>query len=70
MMSITIYHNPRCSKSRKTLELLEKMGVMPTIIEYLNDAPTAATTLRHAALLDVRVADLLRHERKRLPVAW
>jgi arsenate reductase len=59
-MSITIYHNPRCSKSRKTLELLELSGVTPTIVEYLNDAPTAAATLRHAALIGVRVADLLR----------
>ena len=59
-MSITIYHNPRCSKSRKTLELLQQSGVTPTIIEYLNDAPTAAMTLRHARLLGVRVADLLR----------
>jgi len=59
-MSITIYHNPRCSKSRKTLKLLEQSGVTPTIVEYLNDAPTAAATLRHAALIGVRVADLLR----------
>jgi len=59
-MSITIYHNPRCSKSRKTLELLESSGIRPTIIEYLNSAPAATTILRNAALLGVRVADLLR----------
>ena len=59
-MSITIYHNPRCSKSRKTLELLERSGVSPTIVEYLNTPPSAAATLRHAKLIGVQVADLLR----------
>lgn len=59
-MSITIYHNPRCSKSRKTLELLEQAGITPTIIEYLNTPPAAETTLRHARLMGVTVADLLR----------
>jgi arsenate reductase len=60
MMSITIYHNPRCSKSRKTLELLQQSGITPEIIDYLDNAPTATATLRNAALLGVRVADLLR----------
>ncbi len=39
-MSVTIYHNPRCSKSRQTLALLEKNGVTPDIVEYLNDTPS------------------------------
>ncbi|MDA7951337.1 MAG: arsenate reductase (glutaredoxin) [Pirellulaceae bacterium] len=34
---VTIYHNPRCSKSRQTLALLEENGHTPTVIEYLND---------------------------------
>jgi len=59
-MSITIYHNPRCSKSRKTLELLQESGITPTIVEYLNTPPDAATTLRHAELIGIPVADLLR----------
>ena len=59
-MSITIYHNPRCSKSRKTLQLLEDSGVSPRIVEYLANPPSAATTLRHATLLGLPVADLLR----------
>ena len=59
-MSITIYHNPRCSKSRKTLELLEQAGVTPTIVEYLRSPPDAAATLNNARLIGVRVADLLR----------
>lgn len=39
-MDITIYHNPRCSTSRKTLEYLREDGLNPTIIEYLKDTPT------------------------------
>ncbi|TMP43360.1 arsenate reductase (glutaredoxin) [Pseudoalteromonas citrea] len=34
-MSVTIYHNPRCSKSRETLALIEAQGITPTVIEYL-----------------------------------
>ncbi|MBY5948015.1 arsenate reductase (glutaredoxin) [Photobacterium rosenbergii] len=40
-MSVTIYHNPRCSKSRQTLALLEEKGITPTIVKYLDDTPTA-----------------------------
>lgn len=35
----TIYHNPRCSKSRSTLALLEERGIKPTVIEYLKNVP-------------------------------
>ena len=41
-MTVTIFHNPRCSKSRQTLALLEENGVQPIIREYLKDIPTAA----------------------------
>lgn len=37
----TIYHNPRCSKSRATLAILEAAGVEPHVVEYLQDTPTA-----------------------------
>lgn len=57
---LTIYHNPRCSKSRKTLELLQSSGNEPAVVEYLKDAPTADRVLRMASLLGVPVADLLR----------
>ena len=40
-MSVTIYHNPRCSKSRQTLALIEEQGVAPEIVKYLDDTPTA-----------------------------
>ena len=39
-MEIHIYHNPRCSKSRQTLALIEEQGITPTIIEYLKTPPT------------------------------
>ena len=40
-MSVTIYHNPRCSKSRQTLALLEEKGISPNIVKYLDDTPSA-----------------------------
>lgn len=50
-MSVTIYHNPRCTKSRETLALLEKKGVKPTIIEYLKTPPTAAELKKLLAMM-------------------
>lgn len=44
--TITIYHNPRCSKSRETLALLESKGVTPTIVEYLKNPPSVAEIKR------------------------
>lgn len=38
-MDIRIYHNPRCSKSRETLDLLQERGIQPTVIEYLKNPP-------------------------------
>ena len=38
-MSVTIYHNPRCGKSRQTLSLLRKRGVEPIVVEYLETPP-------------------------------
>ena len=59
-MALTIYHNPRCSKSRKTLEIITESGVEPTIILYLQDTPKAADILDIAGKLCTSVADLLR----------
>jgi arsenate reductase len=39
---ISIYHNPRCSKSRQTLQLLEERGIQPNIVLYLEHPPTKA----------------------------
>jgi len=59
-MSLIIYHNPRCSKSRKTLEIIQKAGVEHEIVGYLDDPPSAERILRLASLLGVPVQDLLR----------
>ena len=59
-MNLTIYHNPRCSKSRRTLEILREHGIEPRIVEYLKTAPDKATILELARRLDVPVATLVR----------
>lgn len=59
-MTITIYHNPRCSKSRKTLELIENAGVSPSVVRYLEDPPDGGRIQALAATIGVPVADLLR----------
>ena len=48
-MTLTIYHNPRCSKSRQTLALLQENGVEPRIVEYLKTPPDIATLAKLAA---------------------
>ena len=63
-MNLTIYHNPRCSKSRKTLEIIQSHGIRPRIVEYLKEPPDAATTLRLSGLLGVGVAELLRRSER------
>ena len=59
-MTITIYHNPRCSKSRQTLELIENAGVRTTVVRYLEDPPGADRIRELAATIGVPVAELLR----------
>lgn len=59
-MNVTIYHNPGCSKSRKTLEIIESHGLKPRVVEYLDNPPAPADLRRLARLLDVPLADLLR----------
>ena len=59
-MTITIYHNPRCSKSRQTLALIEGAGVEPHIVEYLKDTPSGAEIAGLAASLGVAVVDIVR----------
>lgn len=59
-MSLTLWHNPRCSTSRKTLELLREKGVEPAIRLYLEDAPSRAELETVAALLPGGVQSLVR----------
>ena len=59
-MSITIYHNPRCSKSRQTLELLRQRGIEPKVVEYLKTPPTVAELRRILRMLGMAPRDLMR----------
>ena len=56
----TIYHNPHCSKSRQTLQLLRDHGVEPTIVEYLKDPPDETTLRKIIKSLGIRPIDLVR----------
>ncbi|MEM7466796.1 MAG: arsenate reductase (glutaredoxin) [Pseudomonadota bacterium] len=55
-----IYHNPRCSKSRNTLELLRNAGVAPTIIEYLEAPPSVDELRQILAKLSLKPRELMR----------
>ena len=60
MNEYIIYHNPRCSKSRQTLQLLRDAGIEPTIVEYLK-TPLAKDQLRNISqLLGLRPKDFIR----------
>jgi arsenate reductase len=59
-MTVTIYHNPRCSKSRATLGLLRDKGIEPAIVEYLNEPPSAEELRRILGMLGIKPRDLLR----------
>lgn len=59
-MAVTIYHNPRCTKSRQTLTLLTKRGIEPKIIEYLVTPPSEAELKRLLKLLGISPRELLR----------
>jgi arsenate reductase (glutaredoxin) len=63
MSQITLYHNPRCSKSRQALALLQAEGVEPTLVLYLETPPDAATLTRLVSRLGLpRAHDLVRHK--------
>ncbi len=59
-MSVTIYHNPRCSKSRQTLSLLQERGIEPTVIEYLNTPPSPEKLRGILAMLGLEPRELMR----------
>jgi len=60
MSNVTIYHNPRCSKSRQTLALLEENGVEPQVRKYLDEAPSAEELKVVLSQLGISARDLLR----------
>ena len=59
-MKVTIYHNPRCSKSRQTLALLREHGIEPEIVEYLKTPPDTATLRTILDELGIEARALLR----------
>lgn len=61
-MDATIYHNPRCAKSRATLQLLEARGIHPHVIEYLTNPPTKSELDRILKLLNLEPRDLMRKQ--------
>ncbi|WP_313739535.1 arsenate reductase (glutaredoxin) [Pseudomonas sp.] len=60
MTELTLYHNPRCSKSRSALALLEARGLAPTVVRYLETPPDAATLRTLLDRLGLGARQLLR----------
>lgn len=60
MDEVTIYHNPRCSKSRQTLALIRDRGIEPTIVLYLDDVPSQSEIKALLAKLGLGARDILR----------
>jgi arsenate reductase len=59
-VTVTIYHNPRCSKSRATLALIEARGIKPKIVDYLKTPPSAAELKAILRKLGLNPRDILR----------
>lgn len=59
-MQATIYHNPKCSTSRKVLEQLRQSGIEPTVIDYLKTPPTRAELAQLLAHSGLSARDILR----------
>ncbi|WP_058913272.1 arsenate reductase (glutaredoxin) [Entomohabitans teleogrylli] len=63
---VIIYHNPRCSKSRETLALLNERGVEPQVVLYLETPPDAATVKKLLAMLGMHSARELMRQKEDL----
>lgn len=61
-MTVKIYHNPRCSKSRETLQLLQGRGVEPEVIKYLDTPPSREELTGLLAMLGLEPRDLMRRK--------
>ncbi|MDE0309078.1 MAG: arsenate reductase (glutaredoxin) [Acidiferrobacterales bacterium] len=59
-MDVTIYHNPRCSKSRLTLQLLQSKNCNPIVVEYLKTPPSAESLQKILDALGMKPRDLIR----------
>ena len=61
-MTVTIWHNPRCSKSRQTLALLRERGIEPEIVEYLKTPPAAGELEAVLEKFGMEPRDLMRRK--------
>ncbi len=61
-MTTTIYHNPRCSKSRQTLQLLEARGIQPEVVKYLETPPDEAALKSLLDMLGLEPRQLMRQK--------
>lgn len=59
-MTVVIWHNPRCSKSRETLALIEAKGIRPKVVEYLKTPPSAAEITDVVKLMGIAPMALMR----------
>ena len=62
MSDLTIYHNPRCSKSRQTLELIRSKGVEPEIVLYMEDTPSVEDIQDALRMLGLKPMDIVRQK--------
>jgi arsenate reductase len=62
--AIRIFHNPRCSKSRQTMQLIESKDIIPDVVEYLKDPPTADELEEILDLLGLEPRELMRTREK------
>ena len=62
MAEVTIYHSPKCSKSRQTLALLQERGIEPKIVRYLETPPDAAALNNLLNLLGLEPRELMRKQ--------
>ena len=63
-MTVRIYHNPRCSKSRQTLQILEDQAASPEVVEYLKTPPDAGTLTGLLDMLGLEPRELMRKKEK------
>jgi len=63
MADVTIYHNPRCTKSRQAMQVIEELGVEADVVRYLDDPPDEARLRAIVGKLEDDHADLVRREK-------
>jgi arsenate reductase (glutaredoxin) len=59
-MTVTIWHNPKCSTSRKVLETIRARGIEPEIVDYVNAPPSVGAIQAALKAMDMKPRDLLR----------